>query len=163
VAGRKDQIRTEMNQTTEELGRKVQDLETKVETSYHEAKERVEDTVERVKTAARELSPVHQIRQRPLIAVGGALAGGFLVARWAGARRLAPVARHAFREVAPRTGPSWFGQLGRQFEPELKVIKGALVGSAVKYAMERARAKKPELAEEISKLEQSLISRFARA
>jgi len=69
-----DQIRQELDQKRDDTARKIEAIESKVEDTVIQARESVEDTVQQVKE---QLDFRRQVEDRPLMALGLALIGGF--------------------------------------------------------------------------------------
>lgn len=91
-----DQLRQEIDQKREDAGQKIGAIEAKVEGTVQQVKETVketvDDTVEKAKGTVDEtvqkvkesVDLLKQVEERPLAALGAALAGGFLLGRIVG-------------------------------------------------------------------------------
>ena len=145
VFAEKEFLKEEMNRTTENLEQKIHEAGILLRDNY----ERVKDSVEQIKTTAQALSPKLQFHKRPWVFVGGAVGGGFVLTRLAlrksfGQSRsdvdevpLNPVPKH----LLPRT--SLIRTIVREFEPELKYMRVALVGFVIRSVADALRSEKP--------------------
>ncbi len=71
-----DQLRQEIDQKRDDAGEKIDQIESRVQDTAQAAKDTVTDTVEQVKQS---IDIQKQIAERPLVALGAALVGGFVL------------------------------------------------------------------------------------
>lgn len=85
-----DQLRQEIDQKRDDAASKIDQIESRVQDTTQSvkdavqdipqmAKETVSDTVEQVKESVQNIDFNRQIQERPLVALGAAIAGGFLL------------------------------------------------------------------------------------
>lgn len=71
-----DQLRQEVDQKREDAGQKIEQIQAKVEGATQQVMDTVDDAKQKVKEA---FDLRHQIEEKPLLALGAALAGGFIL------------------------------------------------------------------------------------
>jgi ElaB/YqjD/DUF883 family membrane-anchored ribosome-binding protein len=71
-----DQLRQEIDQKRDAAGEKIDQIESRVQDTAQAAKDTVTDTIEQVKQS---VDIRQQIEERPLVALGAALVGGFVL------------------------------------------------------------------------------------
>ena len=157
----KESLKRDMHRTAQDLAEKFDEFGGVVHSTYEDGKQKINNVVDKVTETAQIFSPTHQIRSRPLTWLAGAVVGGFIVAR----RLQAPRDSQPWVEADPKktlAHLSLGNSLAQEFAPELKELKEVLLISAVKYAADKFRAKKPEYRDQISQIENTLRTRFSR-
>lgn len=149
-----DQIKEEISQTKADLTEKLGELEAHLREDAAAVKDGVEGVIHQFQGTARLFSLKHQVRQRPLLMVGGSVLSGLIITRWwisSGDSR--PV------YAAPdSSGPSLLGRVARRYPDEVGVIKSLAFNLLLSLVAEKARAGMPDLVDKIGEIETQIKS-----
>jgi ElaB/YqjD/DUF883 family membrane-anchored ribosome-binding protein len=129
-------LKGEIAQTREQLGSKLNQFESEVSHTF-------DNVVDTVKTTAKNLHPIEQVKRHPLPALGIATAAGFFVTAWFRNGKRAPVRM-----------PTFLGQ-------ELKAAKAVGVSLLLRTVADKIKQKSPELASHLKEVENDVIERMS--
>jgi ElaB/YqjD/DUF883 family membrane-anchored ribosome-binding protein len=125
-------MESKIEETKSSLQKKLTTLKNEVETTMATASENVQDTVETIKKS---FNISHQIETHPWFALGVSVSLGYLLHSFL----LADDNKSTFSDIGTNTPTisknktSRLSSIAQKFEPEIKAMKGLVVGSSLGY------------------------------
>jgi len=168
-----DLIREDIDETRTALTAKLETLEGQIRDKVEMARNSVEGTIENVKSTVRKFTPRHQIEEHPFVALGGVVAGGFLVGRALNAPRQDVRKTSPYRTeklISPPFSPTapserekkstLLSQLGETFGDEIQLVKGMALGAIFKGIKDLAKRSFPQIEDNIELVINSAMKKF---
>ncbi len=160
MSKKSDRIKNEIAQTKADLATKLESLEDTLRADVGMAKESLEGAIENVKATARFFSLTHQVQERPLLMVGGAMLSGIVFTRWlvgGSATQRAPLRTDpSHRQAARPVSVPLLRAVAQNYPDEVRMIKSMAISFLINFIAEKAKANLPHLMDTVGEFEQRL-------
>jgi len=167
MVSEKQSLRRELDEATLSLGHTLNQIETRVEKTFTDAKDKVVEVVDNVTETAHSLSPTFQIRKSPTVAMATAVVLGFLMAPRRrktsptySAARLKSVSEPHQPPVMVAGIKSRLHDAADDFQPEIQMAKAWVLTTATKWLADKVRSKKPAMQETVDEMERHFVDKF---